>query len=63
MKDHYNLLLSKHAKKKRDEEKATGIDVEIKEVDQLLDEIQEEIEIANETLLKKSETEKNEGSC
>ena len=58
MKDHYNLLLSKHAKKNRDEEKATGIDVEIKEVDQLLDDIQEEIEIAKETLFKKSETEK-----
>ena len=39
VRDRYSLLITKHAQKLREEEKASGIEVETSELDNLLEEI------------------------
>ena len=50
VRDHFNLLLTKRKNKKRENERASGINMEKKEIDTLLDEILEDIENCQEVL-------------
>ena len=50
VRDHFNLLLTKQKNKKRENERASGINIEEKEIDTLLDEILEDIENCQEVL-------------
>ena len=54
--DHFNLLLTKQKNKKRENERASGINIEEKEIDTLLDEILEDIENCQEVLSTQSDT-------
>ena len=50
VRDHFNLLSTKRKNKKRENERASGINMEKKEIDTLLDEILEDIENCQEVL-------------
>ena len=55
VRDHFNLLLTKRKNKKRENERASGIHIEEKEIDTLLDEILEDIENCQEVLSTQSD--------
>ena len=55
VRDHFNLLLTKRKNKKRENERASGINIEEKEIDTLLDEILEDIENCQEVLSTQSD--------
>ena len=50
VRDHFNLLLTKQKNKKRENERTSGINIEEKEIDTLLDEVLEDIENCQEVL-------------
>ena len=55
VRDHFNLLLTKRKNKKPENERASGINIEEKEIDTLLDEILEDIENFQEVLSTQSD--------
>ena len=55
VRDHFNLLLTKRKNKKRENQRASGINIEEKEIDTLLDEILEDIENCQEVLSTQSD--------
>ena len=55
VRDHFNLLLKKQKNKKPENERASGINIEEKEIDTLLDEILEDIENFQEVLSTQSD--------
>ena len=58
IRDHFNLLISKRKTKKNEEDRASGISVEEKEIDVLLDEILDDINDCKEVLANKNEAKK-----
>ena len=55
VRDHFNLLLTKQKNKKRENERASGINIKEKEIDTFLDEILEDIENCQEVLSTQSD--------